>query len=457
VRLGWMPARRRAEYLNRRRGRSELIRARRNGLHVNDDYSPETAPVTSPAIEALIARTAIVIPSYWGRSYGLRRPGDSIEDHPTPINQSGTMERILRSLQALPDKPKLVLLLISSAAPDVATGAAWQVDTIRDRYPDLPIALWNPMHVQILHGRLRTLGHADWAPWFDARGYPQIRNMQLLVPHLLDCDLVVALDDDEVVEDAMFLRRAAATIVNGATNGDRVWGAASYYLDEHGHRMHQVPASGAANPNPFERKIALMNGILERIEHEPGNVVRSTFALGGNMTFSRDLLTRVGFDPAISRGEDIDYVINAALVGIPYHFDKSRPIRHLPPPGRSYKDFDYAKLQQDVRRFIYEREKLRSAAADGTFAPLTAADLDPYPGQLLADDLESHALEALVNHRPRVFDTTILEPEPFVRQATELARQGAMEFLQFAREWPKALDVLGNDPAIRHVARGILP
>jgi hypothetical protein len=129
----------------------------------------------------------------------------------------------------------------------------------------------------------------------------------------------------------------------------------------------------------------------------------------------------------------------------------------LPPAGRSYKDFDYAKLQQDVRRFVYEREKLLAAAADGGFAPLSASDLNPYPGELLDDRLEEYALEALSAHRPRIFDTTILEPEPFVAQAIELARRGAEGFLRFARDWPVALETLGGDRAIRHVARGILP
>ncbi len=424
---------------------------------MNDHYTQGRPPDTTPAIEALIARTAIVVPTYWSRSFGLRRVGDSVEDHPTPVNQQGTMARLLRSLQGLQDTPKIVLILISSSAPDVQTSAAYQVDTIRDNYPDLPIALWAPTHVQILHGRLRSLGRADWIPWFDARGYPQIRNMQLLIPHLLDCDLVVALDDDEVVEDPYFLRRAVASAVVGDANGERVYGAAGYYLDEHGSRMHQVSPAAAADPNPFERKIALMNDMLERIEAQPGDVVPSTFALGGNMTFHRDLLMRVGFDPAITRGEDIDYVINARLAGLPYHFDKNRPIRHLPPPGRSYRDFDYAKLQQDARRFLYEREKLRAAAADGGFAPLSAADLDPYPGEFLDDALEQHALEALRVHRPALFDITILEPEAFVEQASELARRGAEEFLRFARDWPVALETLSSDRAVCHIARGILP
>jgi hypothetical protein len=220
--------------------------------------------------------------------------------------------------------------------------------------------------------------------------------------------------------------------------------------------MHNVEASNVPGTNPFDRKIALMNGALERIEAEPGSVVRSTFALGGNMTFTRELVRKVGFDPAIARGEDIDYVINAALVGMPYHFDKTRPVWHLPPAGRSYKDFDYGKLQQDVRRFLYEREKLRAARNDGGFVPLTAADLAPYPGEFLTDDLEGCALEALRLHRPSRFDITIIEPERFVEQAVTTARRDAVNFLKFAREWPVAMDQLGIDPAILHVARSIL-
>jgi len=367
------------------------------------------------------------------------------------------MGRLLQSLQALAAKPKLVVIIVSSSAPDVATSAAYQVDTVRDRYPDLPIALWTPAHMQILHGRLRALGHDSWVEWLDARGYPQIRNMQLLVPYVLDFDLVVALDDDEVVEDSQFLRRAAATIVQGAANGDRVWGAGGYYLDEQGSHVHEVGPTAATDPNPFERKIALMNGALERIDAQPGAVVRSIFALGGNMTFCRDLIHRVGFDPAIARGEDIDYVINAALAGLPYHFDKLRPIRHLPPPGSSYKDFDYGKLQQDVRRFIYEREKLRVAVDTAGFAALAAEDLEPYPGRLIGDDLETDAIEVLTRHRPRLFDINAQEPRTFVQQAVARARHDANRFVLFAREWPQALETLSQDRVVRHVARSILP
>ena len=397
------------------------------------------------------------MPTYWGRSHGFRRPGDSTEDHPTPANEPGTMARLLASLQNLAEKPSVVVILISSSAPDVATSAAWRVDTIRDLYPDLPIALWLPTHVQILHGRLRSLGHDDWTSWFDSRGYPLIRNMQLMVPFVLGMDLVVALDDDEVVEDPHFMRRAAEAFVRGDAGGDRVYGAGGHYLDEDGRRTHEVADDEKEQTNPFEQKTYLMNGILERIAATPGQVVRSAFALGGNMSFGRELMGRVGFDPSIARGEDIDYVLNAALAGIPYHFDKERPIRHLPPEGRSYKDFDYVKLQQDVRRFIYEREKLRAAARTEGLSRVRPQDLDPYPGAFLHDDLEAQAIDSLTLHKPKLFDTSIPQPDVFVQNALHFAHTAAVYYIAFAREWPRAMAEIADDRVLRHVIRGILP
>ena len=239
--------------------------------------------------------------------------------------------------------------------------------------------------MQILHGRLRSLGHDDWTTWFDSRGYPLIRNMQLMVPFVLGMDLVVALDDDEMVEDPHFMRRAAEAFVRGDAGGNRVY-RGGRPLSRRGRPAHARSGGRRERANEPVRE--------EDVPHERhprsalplrrDRVVPSAFALGGNMSFGRELISRVGFDPSIARGEDIDYVLNAALAGIPYHFDKERPIRHLPPEGRSYKDFDYAKLQQDVRRFIYEREKLRAAAETGGLARVRPEDLDPYPGSVPA-------------------------------------------------------------------------
>ena len=95
--------------------------------------------------------------------------------------------------------------------------------------------------------------------------------------------------------------------------------------------------------------------------------------------------------------------------------------------------------------------------ATAAFSPLAAADLNPYPGALLADDLERHAVQSLTLHRPALYDTTLLEPEPFVRQAVATARTGAQAFLASPasgrRRWRRCARIV----RLRHVARSILP
>jgi hypothetical protein len=428
-------------------------------LESSDELHVGVPPVLTPEITALLACSAVVVATHFRRPpAGIWAPS-TVPDGAVapPWTQVSLITRLLESLERQHEPPHTVIVLIMSTEPGTELSAIWNADHVRSRFPNLPeIAIWTPTHVRTLQAILRASGRGAWAAYFDTNGYPRIRNMQLLLPYLLGFKLVVALDDDEVAEDRYFLRRAAASIAHGTAEGSRVFGAAGYYLDEHGRYLHEVSAAEAADSNPFEHKMALMNGRLAGIEAQPGTVVPTFFALGGNMTFSRSLIAQVGFDPAIARGEDIDYVLNAALLGVPYHFDKERPIRHLPPPGRSYKDFDYAKLQLDVQRFIYEREKLRAAAADGGFSVPSLADLHPYPGQLLGDDVEAWALASLRRHRPAIVDNAFVEPEAFVTDAIAIAKHYAEEFLVFLRAWPQALAAMSADHAIQHIARSIL-
>jgi hypothetical protein len=50
-------------------------------------------------------KTVMVIPTYWARDSRTGwKPGDIIYDHPTPIDQEGTLVRMLESLNILEDK-----------------------------------------------------------------------------------------------------------------------------------------------------------------------------------------------------------------------------------------------------------------------------------------------------------------------------------------------------------------
>jgi len=50
-------------------------------------------------------KTTMVIPSYWAREAALgTKKTDAVYDHPTPLDEEGTLARALRSLDILEDK-----------------------------------------------------------------------------------------------------------------------------------------------------------------------------------------------------------------------------------------------------------------------------------------------------------------------------------------------------------------
>jgi hypothetical protein len=50
-------------------------------------------------------KVTIVLPSYWARESGVGwKEGDTIYDHPTPLDSEGTLLRALQSIKKLEDK-----------------------------------------------------------------------------------------------------------------------------------------------------------------------------------------------------------------------------------------------------------------------------------------------------------------------------------------------------------------
>jgi len=278
------------------------------------------------------------------------------------------------------------------------------------------------------------------------RGYAGIRNLQLLLPCALGAEVIVALDDDEVV--ASDYLRTALYFVGREHGGERVLGLAGFYLDADGDVMlPERPRTG----NIFLDKSAVMNRGTRTLQATPGRLVPTPVAFGGNMVFHRDLFTRVGFDPGITRGEDIDYLINARLAGCRFWLDKELVITHLPP--EPYGALPYAKLAQDVYRFIYEREKLRLAdtgPAPPPFIPPSGGERGgAYPGRFLRDDVEEQALAALQAEAAPEAIARFGSPETVVAQARRHAVDSAPLYFEFAVRWPDLMGALGQDAKLR--------
>jgi hypothetical protein len=370
----------------------------------------------------------IVIPTYW--TWGSERasgPVDAVYDHPTPVDGESTLPRLLKSLTALEGPQFTVLVLTAVTHPQLEQAAAAQVEQqiapFRAHYPIVQASEADATFI-----RQRYPGLADHV---QMRGYAGVRNLQLLLSHALGADAVVALDDDEVVSPDYL--PTALRFVGREYRGERLLGLAGFYLDANGSvLLPERPRTG----NIFLDKSAIMNEGTRALQAAAEQLVLTPVAFGGAMVFHRDLFTCVGFDPGITRGEDIDYLINARLAGYDFWLDKELVITHLPPGA--YGALPYAKLAQDVYRFLYEREKLRLAGMD-------PAQFDPYPGRFLRYDVEEQALAALQQMATPAEEARSGSPGEILAQALRHGQEAPPRYFAFAQRWPRLMEALGGD------------
>jgi hypothetical protein len=129
-----------------------------------------------------------------------------------------------------------------------------------------------------------------------------------------------------------------------------------------------------------------MNEAFGKIIGSDPRLKETPFVFGGNMVIHRDLFTVVPFDPKVTRGEDIDFLINAKMFGFHFFLDNQLSIKHLP-PSKAYPT--WTQLREDIHRFIYERAKIEHQTAIAGMTRVYPEDFDPYPGCFLKPDLET--------------------------------------------------------------------
>jgi hypothetical protein len=281
--------------------------------------------------------------------------------------------------------------------------------------------------------------------------YAQVRNCQILGSVLLDSELIVAIDDDETVP-ADYLEKAVRSMEELERSGAGSSGLAGIYLDAAGEYRLPVRPEEAASENKFVHKAVLINRQFDACLAEGEGLVETPLALGGNMVFSRELFHGVSFDPGITRGEDIDYLMNSRLLGYSWYFDGKLSITHLPPraaAGDPLTTTPYAKLQRDVLRFFYQRQKVLFSRQHRELCSLNPEDFSIYPGEFLKDDLDAQALEALRILRPPDADERFFPPP---ERVLEMARQRARkveEYPEFNDSWKRVLQVVDENRQLK--------
>lgn len=348
-------------------------------------------------------KLTMVIPSYWSRktSFSSSPPlpytearwaresevgwteGDAVYDHPIPLDEEGALLRAIQSISVLKDKDfQLVIIAVATAESIEAKVEEKVANIIKSADAvGVKVLLFGPSHLKQIHELLIDRGKKEHIELLKLREYSNIRNLCLFIPHILGSDVAVLIDDDEVFEDPDFISKAKE-FIGKDIEGETVNAVAGYYLQsDGGYRIKKPILPWMKYWDQYDR----MNEAFDEIIGTEPRLKKTPFVFGGNMVIHRNLFTVVPFDPNISRGEDIDFLINARMFGFPFFLDNQLSIRHLPPPKAHP---TWRQLREDIYRFVYERAKIENQKEIRGMARVYPEDFDPYPGCFLKADLE---------------------------------------------------------------------
>jgi hypothetical protein len=401
------------------------------------------------------AKFTIVVPSYWGRrSSEPFCEEDAVYDHPTPLDAEGTLARALESIRLLARDDFRVVVLGPATHPDIEADVEHRLEEIILSFrSDYPVALLTHSHESEIRRMLTERGPRDCEEMLSLRGYSNIRNFCLIAACLSGAEAAVLFDDDQVYEDPYYLDKVAENI-GGEHNGRFIGGIAGYYVNPNGD--YRVPAN--RDPVFAEWPAAeYMSRAFDIIEG--GERLKVTpWVFGGNMVVHRELFTRIAFDPHVTRGEDIDYLINAKFFGDDWLLDNTLWIRHLPPPKTAPV---WRRFREDLDRFIYSRAKLRCQREGEGRRVVSVEELDPYPGRFLRDDLEEMIFRTCVlmgmDCLSRGDDRGYSECMANLLRARAGARaQGDpyQWYLDWKRRWEEFMAFLCVDTALRDYVMG---
>ena len=177
--------------------------------------------------------SSIVIPTYWARH--APKATDVVYDHPTALNENGTLGRLLESVKILKNKDFGIIIISVPTAEDIVEEVKAKVDKIIKPFKDLyPIHHFSYLDMVRLQKTIKGLGKLEYLPYISLQGYSDVRNVCLILPHLLGATVAILIDDDEVFEDPEFINKAQEFV--GENN---LYGVAGYYIQPWGDYNNQ--------------------------------------------------------------------------------------------------------------------------------------------------------------------------------------------------------------------------
>ncbi len=399
-------------------------------------------------MEMKIMKKTVVVPSYFT---DVKKSKDRIiYDHPTDVNGPETLSRLLESFTILKDKNFDIVIIGVPDDPVISSIVEKRVETIIKPFKaDYKIIHLSVSLLKKLQERFEQLGFSDMAKQVNLRGYANVRNICILIPHLLGSDVAILIDDDEIFTDVDFIRKATE-FIGEKWQGQEVWGKVGYYVYG-GPKDYNLPEEKEWW-KVFWGKAKKMNEAFKILDSGQ-RLVPAKWGFGGNMVIHRKIFENVAFDPHITRGEDIDYMLNARTCGFQFFLDTELYIKHQPPKSTPKTFLDV--MNVDIFRFTYQREKLKNFN-------ISADTLLPYPGIFLQEDLEARILltallleiDKDLNRLDRIKSIQDLinyakNLKTSLPSALEYAKKHAHTYGSFQKNWVKFMQGIKEDTMLK--------
>ncbi|QOY60598.1 glycosyltransferase family 2 protein [Thermophilibacter immobilis] len=385
-------------------------------------------------------RPVIIIPSYWAQGNQPGTLGErGVYDYTTPIDKPlPELELCLASLEQVRGVLRVVVLVV--APPSCADSARARVNSICRAHASLnPLVIGDQeaAHVEKAVGRM---AHHVTGETVSLRGYGAIKNMGLAVASVFGYDVAVFLDDDEVVLDPDFLVNAVYGLGSLTRQNLQILAKSGFFIDASGSPYAQ---GSDAWSEKYWTKADDFNRIMEKAQG-PVRITRSNHMCGCCCALHAAAFTKIPFDPYITRGEDLDYLLNLRANGLDVWFDNAWCVRSQPPEEMAPMP---SLFMQNVHRWLYEYRKLDAMNSRRDLRMVTRESLMPYPAPWLSSEVRRRvfqtALRRLIVGPDRASYLRILTRGRY--EADKFARSSSSRYLSFAMVWPTIASALWED------------
>jgi glycosyltransferase involved in cell wall biosynthesis len=400
-------------------------------------------------------RTTLVVPTYWTFEpdrFSSKQKPIAVYDHPTFISESGTLPRLIRSLEKMRargvDVPKTVVL-IAVTHKELEKKAEEKIESVLEEHSrKLEIIPFSFTDLKFLVSHLKK-DFSEFAVLLSLTGYSNIRNLGLVISQILGSEAVIFLDDDEVVTDKSFLQKCTE-FVGEEYEGKIIGGVTGYYVAPSG--SYWLKDNAGEWWKTGWRKRRKMNEVFKIIEDNT-RLKDTPFAFGGNMVLYKELFEKVPFDPYIPRGEDMDMLVNAKMFDFAFLLDNHLRVVHSP----EYSGSRWSEMRQDIYRFAYMRKKLQYLKHGKAATPLQIESLEPYPGYFLRRDMIFKfvvssllsAIHSTLKNSTTEFMEYLMNVKLSLSEVHPYVEKHYKDYFDFQKIWAKSMPLIRGNKVIK--------